>query len=70
MRLTECPPCQMGDHKHHYRVVQAAPEEGFGGAICDCEGECVDHGPLSLDAMLGLPEGAMERLVRRAGIGL
>ena len=39
-RLTECPPCKMGDHKRHYRVVQPVPEGMMGGAICDCKGEC------------------------------
>lgn len=41
-RNTICPPCEMGDHKHHYRVVQPAPEGGFGGAVCTCKGECKD----------------------------
>jgi hypothetical protein len=41
--LTICTPCQMGDHKRHHRVVQAAPEGGVGGSVCTCEGECIDH---------------------------
>jgi hypothetical protein len=37
-----CNPCQIGDHKHHYRIVQAVSEGMLGGAICDCKGECQD----------------------------
>lgn len=66
MRLTECPPCEMGDHKHHYRIIHPAPVGGFGGAVCDCKGECVEHGPPSLDKMLGFAEGTMARAFKRA----
>lgn len=41
--ITECIPCQYGDHDHHHRVVQAVPEGVMGGAICVCEGECRDR---------------------------
>lgn len=41
----ECTPCQMGDHRRHYRVVQAVSEGMMGGVICPCEGECVERGP-------------------------
>jgi hypothetical protein len=30
----------MGDHKRHYRTVQAVSEGMMGGSICDCKGEC------------------------------
>lgn len=44
-RIQECTPCQMGEHQRHYRVVQAVPEGMMGGAICTCEGECLERGP-------------------------
>lgn len=37
-----CSGCQDGEHRRHQRVVQAPPEGGVGGAIC--EGECRDNG--------------------------
>lgn len=50
-----CTPCEMGDHKHHYRVIQAAPEGGVGGVVCTCEGECRDgRYKLSLRQLLGI----------------
>lgn len=41
--LVDCPPCQIGDHKGHYRVVRPAPEGGVGGAVCTCKGECQEN---------------------------
>jgi hypothetical protein len=34
------PPCEIGDHKHHYRVVHSVGEGMFGGVVCPCKGEC------------------------------
>jgi hypothetical protein len=51
MRITECPPCQMGDHKHHHEVVQAVSEGMMGGSRCLCKGECVERGPRPDPAM-------------------
>lgn len=63
--IQECGPCQMGEHERHYRVVQAVPEGMMGGAICTCEGECVERGPRPLrelealaDFFAARPEGA------------
>lgn len=41
-RLTICNACQMGDHGHHRKVVQAVPEGMIGGSVCKCNGECTD----------------------------
>jgi hypothetical protein len=54
MMLSYCPACQMGDHEHHVKIIQAAPEGTLGGVQCRCEGECmskVDTGPASWAAM-------------------
>jgi hypothetical protein len=60
--LGECPPCQMGEHEDHYRVVRPAPEGGFGGVICTCKGECRDVTPDErFERLLGLPYGALDR---------
>jgi hypothetical protein len=40
---TICVGCQDGEHSRHQRIVQAPPEGGVGGAICDCEGECREN---------------------------
>ena len=32
-RITECAPCQMGEHHRHYRVVQAVPKGMMGGEL-------------------------------------
>jgi hypothetical protein len=41
-RITICNACERGDHKHHYRVVQAVSPGMLGGAVCTCRGECAD----------------------------
>lgn len=61
-RRTTCHPCQMGDHKRHYRVVQHPPEGGFGGAVCDCKGECRDRDPHDRLADLGIDERILSAL--------
>lgn len=40
--LTTCGGCSMGDHNKHQDVVTPAPEGGFGGSLCPCDGECED----------------------------
>jgi hypothetical protein len=42
MYLTYCTPCQYGDHKNHFEVVQSVPKGMYGGARCRCKGECKD----------------------------
>lgn len=41
--LIYCSGCKIGEHEHHHRIVQAAPEGMLGGAVCPCQGECVDQ---------------------------
>lgn len=43
MLQTLCSACRYGDHKHHVKVINAAPPGMFGGAGCPCEGECQDN---------------------------
>lgn len=61
VELTECIPCQYGDHEHHQEVVQAVPEGMMGGARCPCTGECVGRerdDPKVIPAeLLRMPEG-------------
>jgi len=38
-----CQGCWFGDHSKHNPTVIPSPvegEEGLGGAVCDCQGEC------------------------------
>lgn len=39
-----CIACFDGDHANHRRIVRAAPRDGVGGDICDCQGECAANG--------------------------
>lgn len=69
-RLTECTPCQLGDHKRHHRTVQAVPKGMYGGSVCPCEGECQNEPKAVrarrfLDRALG--PGVAERLYGKAG---
>ncbi len=69
-RLDECDGCRMGDHKRHYRVIQAVPEGMMGGVVCDCRGECVKRGPRSepyLERIAEMMADAYNQERRRSG---
>jgi hypothetical protein len=66
MRLGRCWACQAGDHKHHKRIVEAAPKGMLGGVVCPCKGECQRDQSRQrfLDRMLG---GVLSNPAKRSG---
>lgn len=61
-RITECPPCSVGDHDAHYKTVQAVADGCLGGAVCLCKGECRNKSDEAKAAALGLPLDLLLRI--------